>query len=63
MSTRRNLGRPYSGDTCVVPKGVEHCPEAAPRTKVLMFEPQGTRSTSDEGGVTHLTTISGITVG
>ena len=50
------------GDTYVVPKGVEHCPEAAPGTKILMFEPQGTPSTVDEGDVAHLTTTSGITV-
>jgi hypothetical protein len=45
-----------------VTKGVEHCPKATPGTKILVFEPQGTPSTGDEGDVAHLTTTSGITV-
>jgi mannose-6-phosphate isomerase-like protein (cupin superfamily) len=48
------------GDTYTVPRGVEHCPEAAPGTRILMFEPQGTPSTGDEGHVDHLTTTTGV---
>jgi len=50
------------GDTYVVPKGVEHCPEAAPGTHILMFEPQGTPSTGDQGAVEGLNSTTGISV-
>ena len=48
------------GDVFVVPRGVEHFPQAAPGTRILMFEPQGTPSTGDEGDVDHLTTTTGV---
>jgi len=51
-----------TGDTYVVPKGVEHCPEAAPGTQILMFEPQGTPSTGDQGAVEGLNSTTGITL-
>jgi mannose-6-phosphate isomerase-like protein (cupin superfamily) len=50
------------GDTYVVPKGVEHCPEAASGTQIMMFEPQGTPSTGDQGAVAGLNSTTGITV-
>ena len=48
------------GDTFTVPKGTEHFPRAAPGTRILMFEPQGTATTGDEGDVEHLRTTTGI---
>jgi mannose-6-phosphate isomerase-like protein (cupin superfamily) len=50
------------GDTYVVPKGIEHCPEAAPGTQIMMFEPQGTPSTGDQGPVAGLNSTTGITI-
>ncbi|MEL6892559.1 MAG: cupin domain-containing protein [Actinomycetota bacterium] len=50
------------GDTYTVPRGVEHFPQAVPGTRILMFEPQGTPSTGDEGDVSHLVTTSGVTI-
>ncbi|MHA7985899.1 cupin domain-containing protein [Rathayibacter sp. CAU 1779] len=38
------------GDVYVVPAGVEHCPKADEETAVLLFEPQGTTNTGDQGG-------------
>src|SRR5919107_4157753 len=38
------------GELFVVPKGVEHCPEAADDTKVLLIEPRETVNTGDAGG-------------
>ena len=38
------------GELFVVPKGVEHCPEAAAETEVLLIEPDGTVNTGDAGG-------------
>ncbi len=38
------------GELFVVPKGVEHCPEAAEETRVLLIEPKGTVNTGDAGG-------------
>ena len=38
------------GELFVVPKGVEHCPEAAAETRVLLIEPRGTVNTGDAGG-------------
>ena len=35
------------GDLLVVPAGVEHRPVAPEETKVLLFEPAGTRNTGD----------------
>lgn len=48
------------GDTYVVPRGVEHFPRAAPGTRILMFEPNGTPTTGEEGDVAHLRTTTGI---
>ncbi len=48
------------GDTFVVPRGVEHFPQAAPGTRILMFEPRGTPTTGEEGDVDHLTTSTGV---
>jgi mannose-6-phosphate isomerase-like protein (cupin superfamily) len=35
------------GDLYVVPRGVEHCPEAHEETHVLLIEPAGTPNTGD----------------
>jgi mannose-6-phosphate isomerase-like protein (cupin superfamily) len=48
------------GDTYVVPKGVEHCPEATSGTQIMMFEPRGTPSTGDQGPVDGLNSTTGI---
>jgi mannose-6-phosphate isomerase-like protein (cupin superfamily) len=34
----------------VLPRGVEHCPDAAEQTEVLLIEPNGTPNTGDAGG-------------
>lgn len=38
------------GELFVVPRGVEHCPEATEETQVLLIEPDGTVNTGDAGG-------------
>jgi mannose-6-phosphate isomerase-like protein (cupin superfamily) len=38
------------GELFVVPRGVEHCPEADEETLVLLIEPKGTVNTGDAGG-------------
>lgn len=38
------------GELFVVPRGVEHCPEAEEETEVLLIEPDGTPNTGDAGG-------------
>ena len=38
------------GELYVVPRGVEHCPEATEETLVLLIEPDGTPNTGDAGG-------------
>jgi mannose-6-phosphate isomerase-like protein (cupin superfamily) len=38
------------GEVFVVPRGVEHCPEAAEETHVLLIEPKDTVNTGDAGG-------------
>jgi len=38
------------GELFVVPRGVEHCPDAAGETHVLLIEPDGTSNTGDAGG-------------
>lgn len=38
------------GELFVVPRGVEHCPEATEDTEVLLIEPDGTVNTGDAGG-------------
>ena len=49
------------GDLHVVPRGVEHFPQAEPGTRILMFEPTGTPNTgSRDTSATHITTTSGI---
>jgi mannose-6-phosphate isomerase-like protein (cupin superfamily) len=42
------------GEFCVIPRGVEHKPEADATAEVLLFEPATTRNT---GGVDHEYTI------
>ena len=51
-----------TGDTYVVPRGVEHFPQAAPGTRILMFEPRGTPTTGDQGEVAHLRTTEGVSI-
>ena len=38
------------GELFVVPRGVEHCPEADAQAHVLLIEPKGTVNTGDAGG-------------
>jgi mannose-6-phosphate isomerase-like protein (cupin superfamily) len=38
------------GELFVVPRGVEHCPEADEEAHVLLIEPKGTVNTGDAGG-------------
>jgi mannose-6-phosphate isomerase-like protein (cupin superfamily) len=38
------------GEIFVVPRGVEHCPDADEETEVLLIEPRGTVNTGDAGG-------------
>jgi mannose-6-phosphate isomerase-like protein (cupin superfamily) len=38
------------GELFVVPRGVEHCPEATEEAYVLLIEPAGTPNTGDAGG-------------
>lgn len=38
------------GDVFVVPRGVEHCPQATDEVQAILFEPQGTINTGDAGG-------------
>ena len=38
------------GEIFVVPRGVEHCPDAEEETEVLLIEPKGTVNTGDAGG-------------
>jgi mannose-6-phosphate isomerase-like protein (cupin superfamily) len=38
------------GELFVVPRGVEHCPEAPEEAEVLLIEPKGTPNTGDAGG-------------
>lgn len=38
------------GELFVVPRGVEHCPDAEEETEVLLIEPDGTINTGDAGG-------------
>jgi mannose-6-phosphate isomerase-like protein (cupin superfamily) len=35
------------GELFVVPRGVEHCPDASKETEVLLIEPDGTVNTGD----------------
>jgi mannose-6-phosphate isomerase-like protein (cupin superfamily) len=39
-----------SGEMCVVPRGVEHCPAAPQECHLLLVEPAGTVNTGDAGG-------------
>ena len=45
------------GELFVVPRGVEHCPEAAEETLVLLIEPKDTVNTGDAGGELTATPI------
>jgi mannose-6-phosphate isomerase-like protein (cupin superfamily) len=38
------------GEVFVVPRGVEHCPDANEEAEVLLIEPKGTVNTGDAGG-------------
>ncbi len=38
------------GEMFIVPRGIEHCPEAAEEAHVLLIEPRGTVNTGDAGG-------------
>ena len=38
------------GQLFVVPRGVEHCPDAQDEAQVLLIEPTGTINTGDAGG-------------
>lgn len=38
------------GEIFVVPRGVEHCPDAEEETQVLLIEPRDTVNTGDAGG-------------
>jgi mannose-6-phosphate isomerase-like protein (cupin superfamily) len=38
------------GEIFVVPRGVEHCPEASEAAEVLLIEPRDTVNTGDAGG-------------
>jgi mannose-6-phosphate isomerase-like protein (cupin superfamily) len=38
------------GEIFVVPRGVEHCPDAQEETHVLLIEPRDTVNTGDAGG-------------
>jgi mannose-6-phosphate isomerase-like protein (cupin superfamily) len=38
------------GELFVVPRGVEHCPEASDEAHVLLIEPRDTVNTGDAGG-------------
>lgn len=38
------------GELFVVPRGVEHCPDAVQETEVLLIEPDGTVNTGGAGG-------------
>ncbi len=38
------------GELFVVPRGVEHCPDALEETEVLLIEPDRTVNTGDAGG-------------
>jgi mannose-6-phosphate isomerase-like protein (cupin superfamily) len=38
------------GEIFVVPRGVEHCPDATEGAEVLLIEPKGTVNTGDAGG-------------
>lgn len=40
----------HPGEIFVVPRGVEHCPDAEQETEVLLIEPDGTVNTGDTGG-------------
>ena len=39
-----------AGELFVVPRGIEHCPEAAEEAEVLLIEPKDTVNTGDAGG-------------
>ena len=47
MHLRDRIVELGEGDALVVPRGVEHKPEAKDETHILMFEPVGTRNTGN----------------
>jgi mannose-6-phosphate isomerase-like protein (cupin superfamily) len=40
----------HSGEMFVVPRGVEHKPEAAAECRIMLIEPKGTVNTGEAGG-------------
>jgi mannose-6-phosphate isomerase-like protein (cupin superfamily) len=50
----------YEGDLIVVPKGVEHMPEAKNECHIMLIEPAGTPNTGTAGG--PLTAEDGVWV-
>ena len=38
------------GEMCIIPKGIEHKPQAEEETYILMFEPASTVNTGNVGG-------------
>jgi mannose-6-phosphate isomerase-like protein (cupin superfamily) len=49
-----------AGELCVIPRGVEHKPEAASECQILMVEPAGTLNTGDAGGDRTIEKVSWI---
>jgi mannose-6-phosphate isomerase-like protein (cupin superfamily) len=49
-----------AGEMFVVPKGVEHKPEAADECEMLLIEPAGTPNTGDAGGARTVTDVPWI---
>ena len=48
------------GDFCIVPRGVEHRPEAADETWIVLFEPEGTLNTGDRRTARTVDTLETI---
>lgn len=42
--------RLQTGEMCVVPRGVYHCPVSESETSIMLFELRGTVNTGDAGG-------------
>ena len=49
-----------AGQMTIVRKGVEHAPKAIQETKIMMFEPIGTRNTGDQENEFTIETIERI---
>ena len=50
IAFRDGTVRLSEGEMLVVPKGVEHCPNAEEECRVLIIEPRGVLNTGDAGG-------------